>query len=377
MPLFDELRSFLGFSLSDSETLARFRPVVEPHYPALVEAFYGAIEAHPRAREVIRGGDVQAARLKRTMGEWLDSGLKGPHDDAFYERRCRIGRVHVRIGLPQHYMVTGTNLMRRGLHEIAAGSTIPSLHAAIDRWLDAELAIMLHTYREDSQEQLRRQTRLATMGQLTASMAHELRNPLSVVESSLFLLRRRVGNDPDVVRHLDKIAHQISASESIIDSLLAMTRDESPVRRLTRARQLVAEAVNSVVLPKGVEVRADADDSVEVQVEVQMMVRAVANVVHNAVLAVESVGGVVKVSVEPGAEAVLICVRDDGPGFAPDVLPRAFEPLVTTRAGGIGLGLALVRRVVERNGGTVVARNRPQGGAEVCLRLPVAARGAA
>ena len=93
--------AYIGFGERDSEALRELLPHAQPHIPAIVHHFYERIDTHPGARQVIRG-DVQGARLRQTLAEWMRSGLTGPHDEAFYERRARIGRVHVQIGLPQH-----------------------------------------------------------------------------------------------------------------------------------------------------------------------------------------------------------------------------------------------------------------------------------
>src|SRR5690606_17599429 len=114
------------------------------------------------------------------------------------------------IDLPQQYMFTAVNVIRGHIKDVIL-DTAPDrelmraeLHA-VDKLLDMELAIMLHTYREDYLLRMQKTERLATFGQLVASIGHELRNPLGVMESSLFLLRGKAGDDPKVTRHLDRI----------------------------------------------------------------------------------------------------------------------------------------------------------------------------
>jgi two-component system, NtrC family, sensor histidine kinase HydH len=101
-----DLKAYVGFTDESSAALRAVVPIVAPHLEAIIDDFYAAIEAHPGARAVITGGDAQIARLKKTLQKWLLELLTGPHDEAYFERRSRIGRVHVQISLPQAYMFT-------------------------------------------------------------------------------------------------------------------------------------------------------------------------------------------------------------------------------------------------------------------------------
>jgi signal transduction histidine kinase len=127
----------------------------------------------------------------------MEQLLRGPWDEDYYLLRCRIGRVHVRISLPQHYMFGAMNLLRQEFNRIIdehyAGQfeRMRATREALEKILDLELAIMLHTYREDLLIQQARNERLSTFGQLVGSIGHELRNPLGVIETSLFILKNR------------------------------------------------------------------------------------------------------------------------------------------------------------------------------------------
>src|SRR5436853_6356272 len=101
---------------------------------------------------------------------------------------------------------------------------------AVGKILDLELAIMLHPYREDLLSQQAKAERLSTFGQLVGSIGHELRNPLGVIESSLYILRSRMGTDERAVKHADRIGEQLAIANAIISQLLDMIRDK-PLQR--------------------------------------------------------------------------------------------------------------------------------------------------
>lgn len=381
---FAEVTDYIGFGPRDSELLREFLPIAEPHFERITDHFYDCIFEHPQALEAISGGNEQVQRLKRSLVDWMLSGLRGPHDEEFCKRRARIGHIHVRIGLPQRYMVTAMNVMRLDFREVAnreltglSRERLDRLHVALDRLFDLELAIMLETYKLEVEERLRRRERLATIGQLAASIGHDLRNPLSVMESSLYILRRRVSKDERASKHVDKIAHQIDECDAIITHLLEMARNRPPRREQIVASALIDSALETARVPARIEVRREGIEGLQLWADAALLKQALVNLFINAVQAQHD-GGEIVISAEVhGPEAgepveLTLAVADAGAGFDADTLPMIFEPLVTTKASGTGLGLALVKSVVERHGGRVSAENRQNGGAVVKLRLPAA-----
>jgi signal transduction histidine kinase len=235
-----------------------------------------------------------------------------------------------------------------------------------------ELAIMLHTYREDLLAKVARGERLATFGQLVGSIGHELRNPLGVIETSLYLLRGRAGEDERARKHIDRISEQLHVASGIITDLLEMVQDRPVLRQRIRVAAVAADAAGSVPRPDGVRLVVEGLEALpDVEADPGQLRQALVNLVENAVQATSPRGEVRIVGTDaPGAAAIVLAVEDDGPGVDEAVRRRLFEPLVTTKARGIGLGLALVKRVAERHGGSVAYEPRPGGGARFTLRLP-------
>jgi two-component system sensor histidine kinase HydH len=376
---FAEVTNYIGFGPEDSERLRAFLPAAAPHFERISEHFYERIVAHPQAHEAITGGAAQIARLKRTLVDWMHSGLEGPHDEDFCLRRARIGHIHVRIGLPQRYMITAMNVMRLDFREVARQAfvnrdpvALELLSTSLERLFDLELAIMLETYKLAVEDRLRRHERLATIGQLAASIGHDLRNPLSVMESSLYILRRRITDDQRANSHLDKITNQIHECNRIITNLLDMARDQPPRREAIRAVDLLSGALAAARVPSDFNVVLEGLADLELWVDGGLLKQALVNLLVNSVQAQRGRDGLICVRAHVDGPDVMLSVVDAGPGFDQETLPLVFEPLVTTKPTGTGLGLALVKSVTERHGGHVIAENRAEGGAEIKMYLPAA-----
>ncbi len=375
--LFEELKRYVGWGPTDEQALRALHPVAVPHLGRIADVFYQRILTHEEARKALEGGESQVGRLKVTLQEWMDSLLRGPWDEAYYERRARIGRVHVRIALPQHYMFGAMNVLRCELaavlnEQLASGSAkAVAARNALHKILDLELAIMLHTYREDLIAQQARNERLATFGQLVASIGHELRNPLGVIESSLYILKQRIGEDERAAKHVGRIGEQLVISNQIISDLLDMIRDKPLDIARIRLDAIVEDAVRAIQHAPGVTIAVEAVSELpEIRADASKLRQVVVNLLDNAGHAVGTSGAIVVRGSLEGDTACLV-VDDTGPGVDPAIRARLFEPLITTKAKGIGLGLPLVRRIVERHGGTVSYQQRSEGGARFIVRLPV------
>jgi two-component system, NtrC family, sensor histidine kinase HydH len=374
--LFEELKRYVGFGLQDEQALRAMHPVFAPEFPRIAEVFYDRILAHEEARRVLEGGESQVGRLKVTLVAWMERLFEGPWDEAYFDLRCRIGRVHVRIALPQHYMFGAMNVIRRELnavvddHYASQPRELRWAHAALGKILDLDLAIMLHTYREDLMAQQERVERLSTFGQLTGAIAHELRNPLGVIESSIYILKGHLSGDERAQKHLQRIGDQLQVSNHIINSLLDIIRDRPLARGKVRVSDLVSEVENALSLPERVRlVRRGIDELPELEGDAGQLRQVLLNLVENAFHAVGGEGEIRLIG-KSREGSVELAVEDSGPGVDPGVRRRLFEPLVSTKAKGIGLGLALVRRIVERHEGTVAYDGGP-GRARFVVRLPV------
>jgi two-component system sensor histidine kinase HydH len=365
----DNVTAYVGFDDAASAALREAHPLVAPHFPRIIDDFYDTIEAHPGARAAISGGAAQIARLKQSLLRWIDELFQGPHDEAYFQRRARIGRMHVRIDLPQRYMLTAMDRIRIRASDVLreASPDGPVRHrmlTALDKILDLELAIMLETYRDDLLAKNRTAERLATIGQFAAGIGHELRNPLAVVETSAFLVSKRLEqlqvSDAGIARHMEKITAEVKRSGRTINDLLELARSRPPRRRANDARQFVEEAVGLAHLPAEVAVTVDLPAGLPLDADPEQLGRVVTNLLINASQAMNGAGRI-EIDGRRDGSVTVLRVRDGGPGVPAAARERIFEALYTTKAKGSGLGLALCRRIAEAHGGTVTLEPSERG----------------
>ncbi len=375
--LFEELKRYVDFSAADAAVLRSLIPICSPHFQEFAEVFYDRILSHAEARKALEGGESQVGRLKVTLVAGMGELLQGPWDEAYFEKRCRIGRVHVRIALPQHYMFGAMNVLRQEFNRLidkSYQSDLAKLSAArtsVSKIMDLELAIMLHTYREDLLTQQARVERLSTFGQLVGTIGHELRNPLAVMESSLHLLRGRPQEDERTRKHLDRIAEQIGLANGIITSLLDIIRDAPMQKQPVKLVEVVTQAMQAAMPADGIEVgRSGLAELPEILGDPDQLRQVFLNLLQNAIQALPAGKGQVWIRGSHAAGQIEIAVEDSGPGVDPQTRRRLFEPLVTTKKRGVGLGLAWVKRIVERHGGTI-AYDSAGPGARFVIHLPI------
>ncbi|MGH7286337.1 MAG: two-component system sensor histidine kinase NtrB, partial [Polyangiaceae bacterium] len=216
---------------------------------------------------------------------------------------------------------------------------------------------------------LMRKERLTELGQLAGGVAHEIRNPLSAINSAAYVLARHFGKEaPEDMREALAIVHEeVRRANHIVSDLLDYARVREPDRKHTSISLLVESAVKAADLPKSVElVGADIDPQLTAFVDVTQCEAALANVIRNSGEAMQGKGKV-HVDVTSDDATVTVRVRDEGPGVSAEIESRLFEPLVTTKPAGLGLGLVTARRLVEGHGGTLVFER--DGGTGACFAM--------
>jgi signal transduction histidine kinase len=232
---------------------------------------------------------------------------------------------------------------------------------------------------QEAQAELRRGERLAALGQLTAGLAHELRNPLGTMKTSAELLARKVSAENAVAREMAGfIASEVDRTNSLITRFLDFARPQhlkletaditilldSAVARFEREQKNMSTNVTVF--------KNYSPDVPPVCFDAELMERVVANLLLNAAQA-SPPGGVVTVKTLPAESEVEISVIDRGSGIEPKNLENIFNPFFTTKSEGIGFGLAIVSKIVEEHGGRITVESTPGEGSVFHMFLPAAA----
>ncbi len=229
---------------------------------------------------------------------------------------------------------------------------------------------------EDATEVLRGQ-RLLAWAEMARMIAHEIKNPLTPIRLSAEHMMEVYKHDPD---HFGRVFERCTNNIlTQVDELRSIASEFSAYSSIPRIDPKPADLVESMAdlvegyraaPPPGVTVEFDAPESIVTRFDAKLLHRAVRNLIENALRA-SAGGGRVAIHMEQANGFAKIAVLDSGPGVPPDLLPRIFDPYFSTHDTGTGLGLPIARRVAEEHGGGITARNRPEGGLEVVVTLPV------
>jgi signal transduction histidine kinase len=467
----EEMQSYVGFDHeADGRLLRAALPAVKAELDAVTDHFYSAMKRYPEAMAVFKDDD-QVDRLKKTMRVHIVEMLSGPWDLNFLDRRLRIGAVHVRVGLPERFVFTAMNLLRRDIIDIIRRSDTDDerrwqIAHSVTRITDLELAIMSSTYMEAHEQRRLRSLQdlivhnlpvtvlcldetgtvtsathpssrlfgsmaevgrhyesflpsdlieesdlptsvgralhtgttitiprvslgsgttqrdfritlvpldhelarllihieeltdvlaaearvqqaeaLARIGSMAAHLAHEIRNPLAAISATLQVI---VASLPAKDRRrsiLGKVQIQIHRLDRLVTDLLGYSRPAKPNLRIADLQVLARQAVSE----SGVDATLEIREAASVLVDVGHVCQVLVNLLQNAR---DSAGedGTITVRVGPGP---FVDVIDDGPGIAPEIAGRLFEPFVTNKTRGTGLGLAISRKLIAAMDGSV------------------------
>jgi signal transduction histidine kinase len=361
---------------------------VDQHSPHIQLATLNRTDSHASRSMTHRGQEVLGASLNVPSFGWL-LVAEIDHAEAFSWLRTLRARAIV-TGVLTFLLVMFlarrvARKLSRPLAELAGvsrkiaggehGERVGSLEGSEAKEVGRAFNRMMDEL-EESHRRLTQAAALAAVGQLSSSIVHEMRNPLSSVKLNLQALRQWVRDEQPYAELSDIALDQAGRLERMLEDLLGFGK---PL-------ELHFEQVDLAVVAASVkeELRAAWDSKdisivlgdlggIDLRADPEQLHRVLANLMANAIQAVDR-GGEVRLSASTSDAATLITVEDDGPGIDAGILDRLFLPFVSTRQDGTGLGLAYVKKIVELHGGTVSAENLPVGGACFTVSLPSLAK---
>jgi signal transduction histidine kinase len=222
---------------------------------------------------------------------------------------------------------------------------------------------------------------MAVLGQITATVSHELRNPLGALRNSIFAVAESTrGKGLNVEPALERADRNIQRCDSIIDDLLDFARQREPNLAPVAIDSWLGTALENRAVPEGISLSCSFEaPEARALIDADQFDCAIGKLVENACQAIKecevhdggNCGGEIKVETRVGSKGLEIVVSDNGPGIPAEVLPRIFEPLFSTKGFGVGVGLPTVKRILERHGGDIAVTSGPDRGTRALLWLPL------
>jgi PAS domain S-box-containing protein len=314
--------------------------------------------------EMSSSGDDVGEVLKglRERGVWLGERLAKRKDGSTFEIQVSASLVVDDHGEPVTMMASFV--------DISDLKRVEASLAQLNDQLEQRVEERSRQLRE-TQQQLVRKEKLATLGQLAGSVAHEIRNPLAIIKNAIYFLDGQDQSDPDVNAAFAEINRALHTSNRIVGELLDFARDPKLEITAVGPREIIDRALSGVEIPDDITVeRSCMPSELRIHADAGQIERILINLIQNAVHAMPDGGNLRVHGCYKGEGQFVIEVIDTGHGIEQDHLGKVFEPLFSDKAKGFGLGLALCKRYAELNQGTLSVESRLGVGSTFRLSLP-------
>ncbi len=229
-----------------------------------------------------------------------------------------------------------------------------------------------------AQGELMKKERMAAIGQLTATVAHELRNPMSAIRNTVYTMKEQHsrGQPVDLGRPLERIGRSVERCDKIIQELLDFSRSRALQTEAVVFDAWLGNVMAEFTMPAGIAIAIEAEaGKTKIALDGDRMQRVVINLVENAAQALADRPATheprIVLRTRALGDELELHIEDNGPGISPEILAQVFEPLFTTKRQGTGLGLPTVRQIVEQHGGTIAMESTLGAFTRAVIRLPL------
>lgn len=220
------------------------------------------------------------------------------------------------------------------------------------------------------QQQLLHMDRLASLGELTSGIAHEIRNPLAGIKTAAQALLMEMSENDTGIGYLSRIVEEIDRLNKLLINFFEFAKPKK-LKLETVSMQKVVEDAVYIIRNANPDIRIFEfypSGSINVQADYNLVKQVIINILLNAVQVFERTGKI-EISIKDGSKDVIVTISDNGPGISKKDLPRIFEPFFTTKTKGIGLGLSISYRIVKLHSGDILVKTSPSG-TDFSVRLP-------
>lgn len=377
------LLSYVGWTDEDADLIRSARLDVENSLDHILDEFYNSVMDNEHAKNILQKAGSSVDILKVTLREWLADVFQGAIDEEVFEKQRSVGKRHVQVNLPQSYMVMGINIMRHTIRDVVCRKYKDDIDKAIktvdavNKSLDVRLSVMLRSYQDDRDSLLKDKVlsdneSILALGRMSASIAHEIKNPLAGINGAIQVLKEKQPKDSDAAMVMESVLEQVQRLSGTVKDLLDFAR---PVRlNLQKIRFVeIVDSLRSLLesdphFEMSINVKDDGSAERELYVDPIRFQGVFYNLLTNANEAIEG-QGVIELSSEEDKYEYRVFVSDNGPGIPADWVSELFKPFSTNKTHGTGLGLAICSKIIESHRGELsyVPQSR---GACFCISLP-------
>jgi two-component system sporulation sensor kinase A len=365
------------------EAEKRYRTLFE-HSPS------GILLIDPKTAGIIEFNDITCSQLGYSRDEFAKlqisdfDALETPQDtkaritkilregkDTFETKhRAKDGKLRDILVIVQKTRISGKDIFHCIFHDITERKTAEDQLEEYSEKLEQKVQEKTEELLE-SHKKLVMTERLATIGEVATQVGHDLRNPLTSIKGAAYYLKmdKNIKLDKNAIKMLDTIDDSIAYSDKIITDLLDFSQEIKLKTVRKTVRDIVTDAISSLTVPKKVNVINSIESEPTIRTDSLLIRRVLHNILINAFDAMPD-GGTLKIESKKNGENVSIRICDSGVGMPKNVIEKVFTPFFTTKARGVGLGLAICKRIVEAHEGFISVESKKGKGTCVTIILP-------